>query len=90
MDVIIDEKRDDVYPRERGARVDIETSQGAYSAEVTIPKGEPENPASDDELKEKFFNNAGKILPVEKATDLLEMIFHIETASARELMNLLS
>jgi 2-methylcitrate dehydratase PrpD len=90
VDVIVDEKRDDVYPRERGARVDIETSQGAYSAEVTIPKGEPENPASDDELKGKFFHNAGKVLPAEKATALLEMIFHIETASARELMNLLS
>jgi len=84
VNVMVDEERDDAYPRERSARVDIETKGASYTHEVVISKGEPENPASDEELKEKFLPNAAKILPMGKAADLYEMILEIENTPMRE------
>jgi 2-methylcitrate dehydratase PrpD len=85
VNVMVDKERDDVYPKERSARVDIETKGKSYSHEVAISKGEPENPASDDELKEKFFPNAARVLPMEKVADLYEMIRDIENIPVRKL-----
>ena len=84
VNVMVDKERDDVYPRERSARVDIETKGKSYSHEVAISKREPENPASDDELKEKFFPNAARVLPMEKVADLYEMIRDIENIPVRK------
>jgi len=82
----IDEARDDVYPEKRGARIIIDTTQGVYRHEVDIPKGEPENPWTDDEIYEKFSSNAVKVLPEEKVVDLHRHIFDIEHTSVTELM----
>jgi 2-methylcitrate dehydratase PrpD len=82
----VDEARDEVYPKKRGSSVSVRTGQKTYMHEVDIPKGEPENPWTDDEISEKFFSNAGKVLPEEKVVDLHRHIFDIEHVSARELM----
>jgi len=42
-------------PHQRAAIVEVQMSDGAcYSERVDYPKGEPENPLSDDELRDKF------------------------------------
>jgi len=86
----IDKERDDVYPNKRGASVKIKTSKGIYTYGVDNPKGEPEFPFSDDELNDKFFQNAKKFLPIGKINKLQETITHIEGKSIRELMELVS
>ena len=45
-------------PQKRVAVVTVRTSSGDYSERVEYPKGEPENPMTDDELKTKFFGLA--------------------------------
>jgi 2-methylcitrate dehydratase PrpD len=90
VNVVVDKKRDDVYPKERSARVRIEAKGMSYAHEVVISRGEPENPASDDELKEKFFPNAARLLPAEKVADLYEMIRDLENISVRQLAENLS
>jgi 2-methylcitrate dehydratase PrpD len=57
-----DEWREEVYPAQRGAEVRVFTPRGIFQGEVVIPKGDPENPFSSDELREKFRGNAGKVL----------------------------
>lgn len=82
----VDEARDEVYPKKRGSSVSVRTGQKTYTHEVDIAKGEPENPWSDEELKDKFFINAEKILPVEKIEDLHKSVFDIENLTVREIM----
>jgi 2-methylcitrate dehydratase PrpD len=86
--VIVDKERDYVYPNKRSACVKIEDSKGAYQYEVELPKGDPEVPLSDDELKDKFFHNAKKALPIGKITEIQETISNIEEKPIRELMKL--
>lgn len=88
VNVFVDKERDDVYPRERGARVDILTSKRTYTCEIPLPKGDPENPLSTEEIKEKFLQNAKKVLTAEKARKVEKMVFDIEGQSARELMGI--
>ena len=84
--VRVDKARDEVYPHKRGASVRIESSAGIYRFELDHPKGEPENPLSNEELKNKFLQNANKILTPEKAERMKDLVFHIEDKSVRELM----
>lgn len=90
VNIVVDREKDDVYPKKRSSRITIETSQSIYTHEVDIPKGDPENPCADDELKDKFFQNAAKALPMEKVADLHKSVFDIENKSVRELMKLVS
>ncbi|NLN26068.1 MAG: MmgE/PrpD family protein [Bacteroidetes bacterium] len=46
-----------LVPHKRAAILNIETNDGLiYTERVDYPKGEPENPITDEELKEKFFS----------------------------------
>lgn len=43
-----------LVPGKRPARVSISTTDGIFTAEVNLPKGEPETALQDDEVREKF------------------------------------
>ncbi len=49
-----DERLTAAFPKVQTAICRIETSDGLYSVQVDFPKGEPENPLSYSEVKEKF------------------------------------
>lgn len=54
-----DEKWASAYPAQRGASLTIRTRRGdVYSAEVPLAKGEPEHPASDEDMIAKYRQNA--------------------------------
>jgi 2-methylcitrate dehydratase PrpD len=90
VNIVVDKERDAVYPRKRSALVNIKTRrQGSLSHEVEIPKGDPENPWSDDELKEKFFANAARLISGEKAESLYRAVIGLENISIRELVGYL-
>jgi 2-methylcitrate dehydratase PrpD len=79
-----------VYPRQRGATVTIvNRGGGSVSAEVDLAKGEPENPASWDEINRKFFANATQLLSKEKAAELAERIARLEEIKLEEMVALL-
>ena len=86
--VAVDPERDEVYPRERSSRVDVVTSKGTFSHEVRLPKGDPENPFSDEELKEKFSQNARRVLNPERTEEIKKVLFQKEEFRVRELMGL--
>lgn len=50
--------------------MDVVTSRGSFNHEVRLPKGDPENPFSNEELKEKFSQNAGKVLKTERIEEI--------------------
>src|SRR5690606_25240829 len=55
--VVSDDELTALVPQKRAAIVSVTTKDGQVATErVDYPKGEPENPISDDELKEKFIS----------------------------------
>ena len=66
--------RADVYPAQRGAEVKVHTPRGVFGAEVEIPKGDPENPFSPEELRVKFLSNASKRLSAADAMKLGDLV----------------
>lgn len=82
--VTIDQERDAAFPAKRSAIVTIETKADTYTYAVDIPKGDPENPYTDDEMKQKFFINAEKVLPYHKSILLFDRIMGMENITIRE------
>lgn len=77
--VVHDEEAEAIYPSTRLGKVSLETKQGQrYSAKVFYPKGSPENPLSENELREKFLGLAGMVLSNGRAQQLFDTIQNIE------------
>jgi 2-methylcitrate dehydratase PrpD len=78
------------YPHKRGATVRIiEKSGREWSAEVELAKGEPENPATWEEIYEKFHTNATLLLPEDEVKSLGDLIMNLEDVSLDSLTRLL-
>ncbi len=58
----------------RGCRVELKTSQGCFSRTVLIPKGDPENPYTVEDLKNKLSQCAGGLLDTAAQEKLMQVI----------------
>ncbi|MDR0851103.1 MAG: MmgE/PrpD family protein [Clostridiales Family XIII bacterium] len=75
----LDEEFERVYPQHYPARVTVKTKDGkTYVGEVKFPKGDPENPASKEEVETKFYNNAANTVGSVNAKKIVELVNHIE------------
>lgn len=54
ISVVEEETMTDRHPEEWPARVDVKTVRGRFSAERSLPSGDPEDPLSWDDLESKF------------------------------------
>lgn len=77
--ICADQKYTDRVPEERAAELTIHMMDGrTYSEEVTFPKGEPENPLTDDELEVKFAGLAGYgAVPLERIMLLKNAVWQL-------------
>jgi 2-methylcitrate dehydratase PrpD len=83
----VSKKWEQVYPEKRGATVHIMGSHSKkWSAEVELAKGEPENPASWEEMYRKFCNNATLLISEGETEELGQTIMELEKASIGDLM----
>jgi 2-methylcitrate dehydratase PrpD len=90
VDLSVGNKWEQVYPQERGATVTIiDDNEGSWSAEVELAKGEPENPASWEEIYGKFYTNATLLISDRDAKKLGDVIMNLERSSLDELMGLI-
>jgi len=79
-----------LYPEKRGATVTIITYDGeTCSAEVELAKGEPENPASWEEIYKKFYANSTLLISENEAKKLGHIIMNLEHSSLGDLIELL-
>jgi len=86
----VSKKWEKVYPKKRGATVYITGSHGKkWSAEVDLAKGEPENPASWEEIYRKFYNNAMLLISERGTEDLGQTIMELENTSIDDLVGYL-
>jgi 2-methylcitrate dehydratase PrpD len=56
---------------------------------VLYPKGEPENPLSDDEMASKFEKNASTLYALDRVHRIRDNIMTIENRNVRELTSIL-
>ncbi len=67
------------YPGDKLATVIVKTRDGKeYSAHTDYPKGDVENPVSDAELEDKFRLLTRKALSVQKASEVIKMVWHLD------------
>jgi 2-methylcitrate dehydratase PrpD len=77
------------YPRERGANIALQTTSGKhFSIEVPLSKGEPENPASDEDFMRKFKQNATS-QPESLVSQILDLSLTLDTHEVSALTALL-
>jgi 2-methylcitrate dehydratase PrpD len=77
--VYTDEETDRLYPQRRGGVVTLVMKDGTRLTErVLDPKGEGENPMSDDDLARKFVSNCEPIVGKDKCQQLLEAVWGFE------------
>jgi 2-methylcitrate dehydratase PrpD len=85
----IDEEFEAAYPKRYPARVTVKTKDGkAWVGEVAYPKGDPEYPATKEEVVEKFRANAANTVGSVKANRIIELVDRVEVLDdIRELMD---
>lgn len=79
----------DAYPRERGADIELRTTSGKkFLTQVPLSKGEPENPASDEDFIRKFTQNT-LAQPETLRTQILDMSLALDSHEVSSLTVLL-
>jgi 2-methylcitrate dehydratase PrpD len=87
--VHVNPERDKAYPGQRGARVTVNAGIQSYTHEVIYPRGEPENPLSDDEMASKFEKNASTLYAMDRVNRIRGIILDVENRDVREMTSML-
>lgn len=78
-----------VCPQKRIAEVNVVTRSGSYKARIDYPKGEPENPLTAEEFRQKYNGLMSfAAYPKEQAAKIFDMVYRQEF-DIKELMELL-
>lgn len=87
--VFADKELSDAFPKTQTAIVKMTTVKGVVTEQVDFPKGEPENPLTDDEFKSRY-DMLMKYAGVEttNSNSIYEVIYK-ENASVKEIINFL-
>ena len=75
-----------LLPSVRGAEVIIDTPHGHFNKSIRSPKGDPENPLTDDELSQKFIDNLKEDQADEQIGRLIKRIFLLDEQSLQDLL----
>jgi 2-methylcitrate dehydratase PrpD len=66
------------HPKSRSSRLEISAKKGKWIEESFSRKGNPDNPLSPDEIKEKFTHLVEDIMPQPKISDLIYTVQNLE------------
>jgi len=89
--LIDDEEANSCYPTRLLSKVTLYTPEATFRARVEFPRGAPENPMGEEDLKKKFLKVSEGILDDSQRYQCLEFIQDLERKdNLRELTNLLT
>lgn len=78
-EIVADPALTALYPEKFPARVEVQMKDGPiFSVEKFYPKGDPNNPLTDEELRHKFQTNAAGCLPPSEIVHLIDLIDSID------------
>ncbi|MCH7873353.1 MAG: MmgE/PrpD family protein [Planctomycetes bacterium] len=78
--VVANDEFEKAFPAKQCARVTITTTKGdKYTCQVDVPKGDPRDPMTLDELQVKFDALAGPIVSEKRRGELHEAVFALES-----------
>ncbi len=89
VDVQVDPELDRLYPGRWSSWVEVETQDGVvHTGRVEIPKGDPDNPLTARELREKFLEltRSAETLTEQGARELLTRCYEVESLSDMSLL----
>src|SRR5437868_7313269 len=80
--VVPNEEFESLFPKFQPSRVTITTNDGkSYSTRVDVPKGDPRDPMTEDEIAVKFTALGGDVIGRDQCKKLQKFIMSIETAN---------
>ena len=86
VEVVVDPEINSQFPTKTVARVTIHTTRGQFQTTVEYPRGNPENPLRDDELRAKFRSLTAKIVGEKTCENLQAAI--LDLARSRDVTSL--
>ena len=79
--VVANEEFEALFPKFQPSRVTITTNSGAsHSTRVDVPKGDPRDPMTEDEIAVKFTALGGDVIGNDECQKLQKFIMSMETA----------
>src|SRR5438046_7576387 len=79
--VVANEEFEALFPKFQPSRVTITTSDGReYSTRVDVPKGDPRDPMTEEEIAVKFTALGGDVIGKKQCKKLQKFIMSIDTA----------
>jgi 2-methylcitrate dehydratase len=79
--VVANEEFEALFPKFQPSRVTITTNDGkAYSTRVDVPKGDPRDPMTEEEIAVKFTALGGDAIGNDQCKKLQTFIMNLETA----------
>src|SRR6478672_3510600 len=79
--VVANEEFEALFPKFQPSRVTITTNDGkSYSTRVDVPKGDPRDPMTEDEIAVKFTALGGDVIGKDQCKKLQKFIMSMETA----------
>ena len=92
INCVQDPALDTQYPSKWPATAEIETHDGRqYRCKIEYPKGDPQNPLSSEEIKDKFLSMVHPVLPIQQAKKIIKLVEDFENLSdVRQVMGELS
>jgi 2-methylcitrate dehydratase len=79
--VVANEEFEALFPKFQPSRVTITTNDGkSHSTGVDVPKGDPRDPMTEDEIAVKFTALGGDVIGKDQCKKLQRFIMSIETA----------
>ncbi len=80
IEVVVDPEINSHFPAKTIARVTIRTARGEFQSTVEYPRGNPENPLSDEDLRAKFRSLTARVVGEETAGRLEAAVFELPRA----------
>lgn len=84
INIKLDPSMETSYPSKRASKVTVISKNHVYTSSVDLPKGEPENPLTQNDIKNKFNE-----LNPEIDTDIFNIIDELENYKIREFMEMI-
>ncbi|WP_099156982.1 MmgE/PrpD family protein [Virgibacillus ndiopensis] len=79
VEIIVDEKFENAYPKNWGCSLEIETTNGIYSELIPDAKGDPTNPLTQKELEEKFLFLSKDLIGESSVREIIKMVQNLES-----------